>query len=351
MKISRKRKITIWILRTAATAAAASAVLYFRPDIYLRLMQAAGFVEGEANSFEAENEKEMRILENGIEFIGDIAYESEYPNGFLDLYKINIGDSKNAPLFFYIHGGGYVGGDKSEGDPAAASSDVEDATQYLQIICQSGYNVVSINYTLAPDYNYPVPIYQVDEAVRFLRKNEAEYGISTSHIVFSGGSAGGQLAGQYVNMQTNTEYAEQMGMEQTLEKEEVIGIVFNSALLQPENFAKTDSFSNNFMFFEMRQQYFGGDKDIMDEADVIQHVSEAFPPAYITDGNYGTFDQQAAELDQRLDELGVYHIYNYYDRNTAKLPHGYDSYLDNKYAQDNLEKTLEFLQMLKEDIS
>ena len=88
--------------------------------------------------------------------------------------------------------------------------------------------------------------------------------------------------------------------------------------------------------------------DIMDEADVIQHISEDFPPAYITDGNYGTFDQQAAELDQRLAELGVYHIYNYYDRGTAKLPHGYDSYLDNKYARDNLEKTLEFLQMLKE---
>ena len=102
------------------------------------------------------------------------------------------------------------------------------------------------------------------------------------------------------------------------------------------------------MFFEMRQQYFRGDKDIMDEADVIQHILEDFPPAYITDGNYGTFDQQAAELDQRLAELGVYHIYNYYDRDTAKLPHGYDSYLDNKYARDNLEKTLEFLQMLKE---
>ena len=217
MEKSRKRRIMIRILCTAATVAAAvSAVLYFRPDIYLRLMQAAGFVEGEVNSFEAKNETEMRTLENGIRFISDIPYGSEYPNGFLDLYKTNIGDSKEAPLFFYIHGGGYAGGDKSEGDPAAASSDVEEATQYLQTICRSGYNVVSINYALAPDYNYPVPIYQVDEAVRFLRENEAEYGISTSHIVFSGGSAGGQLAGQYVNIQTNTEYAEQMKMEQNI---------------------------------------------------------------------------------------------------------------------------------------
>lgn len=70
MEKSRKRRIMIRILCTAATVAAAvSAVLYFRPDIYLRLMQAAGFVEGEVNSFEAKNETEMRTLENGIRFI------------------------------------------------------------------------------------------------------------------------------------------------------------------------------------------------------------------------------------------------------------------------------------------
>lgn len=241
-----------------------------------------------------------------------------------------------------------MGGDKAQGDPAAASSDIEDTTRYLQQICMSGYNVVSINYALAQDYNYPVPVLQIDEAVRFLVENQDTYGIDMSHVVFSGGSAGGQLAGQYVNIQTNQEYAEQMGMEQTLGTEGVLGIVLNSALLEPVNFARTDSFTNNFMFFEMRQQYFSGDSEIMEEADVIKNLSADFPPAYITDGNYGTFDRQAARLDQRLYELGVYHIFNYYDRSTAELPHGYDNYLDNEYAQENLDKTLDFLQELKE---
>lgn len=349
MKSKRKRRIALLILCVLIlTEGAVSAVLYFRPDVYIRLMQANGFVEGDANCFEAENEDEDRTLENGIRFTGNISYESRYPNGFLDLYRTSSGDSGEAPLFFYIHGGGYVGGDKAEGDPAAASSDIEDTTRYLQQICMSGYNVVSINYALAPDYNYPVPVLQIDEAVRFLVENQDTYGIDMSHVVFSGGSAGGQLAGQYVNIQTNEEYAEQMGMEQTLGTEGVLGIVLNSALLEPVNFARTDSFTNNFMFFEMRQQYFSGDSGIMEEADVIKNLSADFPPAYITDGNYGTFDRQAARLDQRLDELGVYHIFNYYDRSTAELPHGYDSYLDNEYAQENLDKTLDFLQKLKE---
>ena len=285
-----------------------------------------------------------------VDFIGNISYESEYPNGFLDLYKTTAGDSTQAPLFFYIHGGGYTGGDKAQGDPAAASSDVEDATKYLQTICQSGYNVVSINYALVPDYNYPIPVYQIDEAVRFLQENEETYGIDTSHVVFSGGSAGGQLAGQYANIQTNAEYAEQMGMEQTLGKDRVLGTVLTCALLEPENFAKTDSIPNNFMFYEMRQQYFSGDKEIMDEADVVLNLTEDFPPTYFTDGNYGTFDSQAADLDKKMDELGIYHIYNYYERSEAKLQHGYDSYLDSEYAQDNLAKTLDFLNGLRESI-
>lgn len=46
MKKSRKRKIMIRILYTAAAnAAAVTAVLYFRQDVCLRLTQAAGVVE------------------------------------------------------------------------------------------------------------------------------------------------------------------------------------------------------------------------------------------------------------------------------------------------------------------
>ncbi len=114
MKPNRKRKV---LIRTAGAAAvltaAVLAALYFRPDIYLRLLQTTGFVDGELNSREMENENEERTLENGVRFIGNLSYESEYPNGFLDLYLTDQEDSGKAPLFFYIHGGGYAGGDKA----------------------------------------------------------------------------------------------------------------------------------------------------------------------------------------------------------------------------------------------
>lgn len=342
-----RKKILAMIALIVFLAAVMFIILTYRPDIYLSLMQSHGFVEGEVNSYDAENQNAVKTLKTGITCIENIDYGSKYPNGFLDLYRTDVDEPENAPLFFYIHGGGYVGGDKSQGDPAAASG-TEDATKYLQEICKSGYNVVSINYALSPEYNYPIPIYQIDEAVHFLIENEETYGIDTSRFVFSGGSAGGQLAGQYVNIQTNKEYAEKMNMEVLSTEKKVMGVVFNCALLQPENFAKTNSITNNFMFYAMRQQYFGGKQQIYDEADVILNLSENFPPAYITDGNYATFNRQADALDQALDKLEIDHIYNYYDRKQARLNHGYDSYLDNEFAQDNLEKVLDFLKELKD---
>ena len=66
-----KKKLLITAAVIILVAIAVFAVFLIRPDIYLRLMQATGFVEGEVNSFETENANEMRTLENGIEFIGN----------------------------------------------------------------------------------------------------------------------------------------------------------------------------------------------------------------------------------------------------------------------------------------
>lgn len=320
-------------------------VLTCRPDFYIRFMQAHGFVDGDVNRFETEQKQTQKTLQSGIVCFENINYQSKYPNGLLDLYLTPTELADKAPIFFYIHGGGYVGGDKAEGDPNAAGT--QDATKYLQLICESGYNVVSINYALAPDYNYPIPVYQIDEAVRFLAENAQTYGIDASRMVFSGGGAGGQLAGQYVNIQTNPAYAQEFGMEPFLGKEGVLGVVLNSALLEPKNFEKTDKLTNCFMFFEMKQQYFQRNEQFLKQGDVIQNLSKDFPPAFITDGNYGTFDAQAKRLDAALNALGVFHVFNYYERSRVRLEHGYDSYLENEYAQDNLLKQLEFLEGLK----
>lgn len=339
-----KRKVILTLAGILILACAGILLLFLQPHLYVCLMQRMGMVSGEVNSYEPKSIQETQELNNNITLYKNIQYGEQYPNSYLDIYKNKQDKEGTFHVFFYIHGGGYAWGDKAEGDPTADSGDVGEATEYLQRICASGYHVVSVNYALTPEYTYPTPIFQIDEAVRFLKENAGDLGLNMTEIVFSGGSAGGQLAGQYVNIQTNPDYAGQMNMEPVLSSAEIKGVVFSCALLQPRNFAKTGNLYTNFMFSELKRVYFGNDSTVLNEADVIGHIGPDFPPAYITDGNQATFDKQAAELNERLNELGIYHIYNYYDRAEAALGHGYDSFLDDPYAQDNLDKLIIFLQ-------
>ena len=315
-----------------------AAVWWFRPGWYIVLLQRTGMANGTVNSFE--EEYTVTDLENGIRLLSGVSYGNQYPNSFLDLYQNTTED--NPPTFFYIHGGGYAWGGKAEGDPNAQSD--TEATAYLQSICAGGWNVVSVNYALAPDYLYPTPILQINQAVRFLQ--DTDLCVDMTRVVFSGGSAGGQLAGQYVNLVTNSTYAAEMEIKPALSTEEVLGIVFNSSLLEPESFAHTGDISTDLLFSALGRCYFGTDKEVLQQADIILHLTSDFPSAYITDGNHGTFNAQAERLDEALTGLNIPHTCNFYP--DVQLGHGYDSFLDDPYAQDNLAKTLEFLTQLKQ---
>lgn len=89
-----------------------------------------------------------------------------------------------APVVVYIHGGGWTGGDKSDGVGIV----------FREELSRRGYIFVSINYRLAPKYTFPAPIEDVKCAVRHLRANAEHYGLDPQRIGVIGGSAGGHLA-------------------------------------------------------------------------------------------------------------------------------------------------------------
>jgi len=106
-------------------------------------------------------------LEDGTRIIRNIQYDSEEINGFLDIYYTSE-DSENAPVLIWIHGGGYLWGDKAMGDPNAANSGFSSSTggRFLA----QGYNVVQMNYVLAlsKDYRFPAAVKQLNRGLKFL---------------------------------------------------------------------------------------------------------------------------------------------------------------------------------------
>lgn len=101
----------------------------------------------------------------------------------LDFYK--TGSDKPTPLLFFIHGGGWMNGDKKNPD-------------FLDQCLQSGISLVSINYRLIPDaiaggVKPPVKACLEDaaHALQFVRSKAREWNIAADRIGGCGGSAGG----------------------------------------------------------------------------------------------------------------------------------------------------------------
>jgi acetyl esterase/lipase len=102
----------------------------------------------------------------------------------LDLARPVLCRGQTLPLVVYIHGGGWMSGDKSEAlDNRAAA-----------LAFQLGFAVASVDYRLAPRYRFPDQVHDVKLAVRHLRKNAESYGIDPDRIAAAGGSAGGHLS-------------------------------------------------------------------------------------------------------------------------------------------------------------
>lgn len=100
----------------------------------------------------------------------------------LDFYKAD--SSKPTPLLFFIHGGGWVAGDKS-------------GVGELEACLKAGISVVSINYRYSwqaqlagvmPPVQWPLE--DAARALQFVRSRALEWNIDKQRIGASGGSAG-----------------------------------------------------------------------------------------------------------------------------------------------------------------
>lgn len=299
------------------------------------------------NSYEPLHEPDSTALDDGTVYINDIQYGDTYPRSFLDIYISNheLADSK--PTYIYVHGGGFVQGDKTMGNPHAKDNTGSPYYYFLPFM-ERGYNVVSINYAFSPEYTYPIPIFQLSEAIEFLNKHADEYGLDMTKVIIGGNSAGGHIAGQFALIQTSKEYSQKIEIEPVMNKDFIKAVVLNSALLEPNKFDESiDSWSFDYQLSVVGRAYWGNDFETnasAKEANIIEHLTNEYPPVFITDGNTASFYEQAKALDKKLDELGVEHVFNFYEKNEAILTHSYETAMTTKHAFQNMDMMFEFLE-------
>jgi acetyl esterase/lipase len=112
----------------------------------------------------------------------NLPYANQSTSQQLDIYLPDTGKGP-FPVIISIHGGGFMFGDKQDG-------------QLLPMLTglKHGYAVVSINYRLSQEAIFPAQINDVKAAIRFLKANAAIYQLNKEKIALWGGSAGGHLA-------------------------------------------------------------------------------------------------------------------------------------------------------------
>lgn len=118
----------------------------------------------------------------------DISYGPDERNR-LDIFRQE--GTSGAPVLVFVHGGGFVMGDKhTEGSPFY--SNIGD------FAARRGMVGVTITYRLAPAHRFPSGPEDVALAVKWLRENIADYGGDPGKIVLAGQSAGAVHVAGYV---------------------------------------------------------------------------------------------------------------------------------------------------------
>ena len=119
----------------------------------------------------------------------DLAYGPDARNR-LDLYGNADGAPK--PVVLFVHGGGFVLGDK--GDTSWANAAVG------RMAAQRGWIGAVMNYRLAPDHGWPAGSQDVAAAISFLKHHVARYGGDPANIVVIGTSAGAVHIAGYLRL-------------------------------------------------------------------------------------------------------------------------------------------------------
>jgi acetyl esterase/lipase len=105
----------------------------------------------------------------------DVAY-GPHERNVLDFWKAD-GDGPR-PLLVYIHGGGWIGGDKKQKPEA------------IRPWLEKGISYAAVNYRLTGQAPLPAPVHDAARAIQFLRSKAADWNIDGKHIALTGGSAG-----------------------------------------------------------------------------------------------------------------------------------------------------------------
>ena len=120
----------------------------------------------------------------------DIAY-GDHPRHLLDVHQPITSATGSLPVFCFVHGGGFVRGDKNKkGQPY-----YDNVASWA---AASGFLGVNATYRLAPEFTYPAASYDVASALAWIGEHAQEFGGDPAKVVVMGHSSGAAHVATFV---------------------------------------------------------------------------------------------------------------------------------------------------------
>lgn len=210
----------------------------------------------------------------------DISYGPHQRNR-LDVFS-PADAAANAPVVVFVHGGGFVMGDKGgPGDPYYNNIGAWAA--------QNGFVGVTMTYRYAPDHVWPAGSRDVEAAVHWIRDNIAGHGGDPDRIVLMGHSAGAAHVSGYIAHPDMRREAEAF----------LKGAVLVSGIYDVEH-----SERNRFQL-----AYYGGDSKLYPSQSALHGLAETRIPLLMTLSEFDPTDfqtQAALAVKARTAEKGAW---------------------------------------------
>lgn len=120
----------------------------------------------------------------------DVAYGS-HERQRLDVFTPAAGFDSGRPVLVFVHGGGFIAGDKhTEGSPFYSNIGIWAV--------RNGFNGITITYRLAPQSRFPSGIEDLRAVMDWLQTQGATNGVAADKVFLMGQSAGGAHVASYV---------------------------------------------------------------------------------------------------------------------------------------------------------
>ena len=218
--------------------------------------------------------------------IKDLEY-TEYPRKLhLDAYCKKT--MKCLPAVVLIHGGGWKSGNKNQMHCLAQS------------IASYGYCCFAIEYRLAPEAKYPAAIFDVKNAIKYIKSNSKKFNINPNKIAVLGCSSGGQIAALIGTTNQNLEFEDLINSNN--ENASINAIINIDGIL---SFNHPESKETNAARFWLDCDYKDNPK-IWEQASSLNHIDECTSPILFINSDFTRFH---AGRDDMINLLIKYKIY------------------------------------------